>query len=412
LFGVFAFNVVAIAFFLYTISSNNSRVDYLYHNTLVTGSIVRQDTLAVTTKSIEPLVSAGAVSRLHGTGFLQDLYLEILDQRHAIVSSFLYYEYYDEILAGNHNNYLRNRIYNMLVINDFDTFVQHNEPDLIQTIVPGEPPFRGPLVIEFAEGFCNADLKNSSDTIPMLFHTAFLERYGYSIGDYLYAFNMSYGTFLPIHVIGSIMGGHPLSFGRFPEVSVPFMVMHHDVYLDISTVIPGYATVKFTIDPTMNHELDYFRSEVEGFLAFSLSRANERVPIRLHLDDQELRYIVIPLEQNLNLLRQLWPVVLTVTCLLSGAVSFLLMIQKAKLAAILRVMGTSKKQTRLLLLVQQIIICVLGVVIGGAIGFTIGFSSGFFLAVALILCITVINSLISISLITNRQLLTLIQLKE
>lgn len=387
--GLFVFNIIAVTFFLGAIESSSERIDYLYLNTYVTGAIVRDDVFA-TTKAAEPVVSAWGVNQLRETGFLQDMYLEIIDHGFAIIP--------------------RN-FHPMLVVSCFDTFMHHNEPRAMQAAVPGFAPFGGPLVIEFAEGFTSVDLKNNADIIPVLFHTTLLQRFGFNIGEYVYVTREN-DTRLRVHIIGSIMGGHPVSFGRFNDINRPLILMYYGVYHTILSGGGSYASVEFTINPAHNRDLDYFRTEVGGFISRGAAQADPDIPLTLTLNDSELRFVVVPLEQNLSLLRQLWPVVIILTCILAGAVSFLLMMQNAKLAAILRVLGTSKIQTQLILFLQQVVVCILGVIIGGVVAFYIGFSIELLIVIALFLGSTAVSSIVAVVLITSHQPLTLIQVKE
>ena len=94
------------------------------------------------------------------------------------------------------------------------------------------------------------------------------------------------------------------------------------------------------------------------------------VPLSIHVgaetmpDDGELRQAVSPLERALELMRMLYPVVLALSLLSAAGVAVLFVMLLAKEAAILRVQGTAKIQTILMLSLQQVFTCFSGLTIG------------------------------------------------
>ena len=121
-------------------------------------------------------------------------------------------------------------------------------------------------------------------------------------------------------------------------------------------------TAHITIDPGMNRDLGQFPGVVEG--ALTQNRPLNSVPLELVLHDDQLRNAVIPLEQNLSLLRILYPIAIAVAALLSVGLALLIMLQNAKNAAIMRVLGRQKSLSQLILIGEQVFVCTLGVVLG------------------------------------------------
>ena len=56
--------------------------------------------------------------------------------------------------------------------------------------------------------------------------------------------------------------------------------------------------------------------------------------------------VVIPMEQNLSLLKLLYPVAIVLSAIMGLGLLLLLMLQNAKVVAIMRVLGTSKNKSR------------------------------------------------------------------
>jgi len=170
--------------------------------------------------------------------------------------------------------------------------------------------------------------------------------------------------------------------------------------------------MQFDIDPLYNREMDQVRSEIEE-IAEHINAGD--VPLRLVLDDEELRMVVIPMEQNLSLLRLLYPVAIALSAIIGLGLSMLLMQQNAKVAAIMRVLGTTITKARTTLCSEQLVVTLVGIAIGMTIlallGWGFGFASSLFLA-AVYLVGTAIGTVIGATVITNRPPLNLLQVKE
>jgi hypothetical protein len=173
-----------------------------------------------------------------------------------------------------------------------------------------------------------------------------------------------------------------------------------------------YMSIRFNIDTALNREMDKVREEIEEIVDHI--SAGE-VPLRLYLDDEELRLVVIPMEQNLSLLRLLYPVAIALSAIIGFGLSLLLMIQNAKVAAIMRVLGTTTTKSRATLCTEQIIICLIGLALGLAILAILGWGYGFISSLGLAgiyLTGAAIGTLAGAVVITNRPPLELLQVKE
>ncbi len=70
------------------------------------------------------------------------------------------------------------------------------------------------------------------------------------------------------------------------------------------------------------------------------------------------------IKENLKIFKLLYPVVSSVLILIGGLLSGLMVLQSAKEAALLRIIGTTKVRTRIMLAGKQLILCVVGEVLG------------------------------------------------
>lgn len=386
--GLFLLNILAILFFLGAVESNNQRIDYLYLNTHVTGAIAPYGSISPL-KHHEPLVRSGAMGRIKELGTTQDMYLEVINRGIGIM----------------------NLPVPLLAFSDFDAFVAHNEPRAMQHSVPGIAPFGGPMVVEFAPGYTAEILQTVTDGIPMIFHTELLSRLNVSVGDRIQA-AQHFAPNIDIYIVGSIYGGHPISFGRFCNITQPLMLMHYNLHYRLESSMYGYAGIEFIIAPVYNRYLDDVHNDINEILRLGAASFDPEVSPALFLNDSELRFVVVAMEQNLSLLQQLWPVVVTLTCVLAAAISLLLMMQNAKLAAIMRALGTTKIHTQFILFAQQTMVGVFGIAIGTIVAAFVGISSELVAVTALFFGSACISSMVAIIIITMRPPLTLLQTKE
>ena len=152
------------------------------------------------------------------------------------------------------------------------------------------------------------------------------------------------------------------------------------------------------------------------------------VPLSIHVgaetmpDDGELRQAVSPLERALELMRMLYPVVLALSLLSAAGVAVLFVMLLAKEAAILRVQGTAKIQTILMLSLQQVFTCFSGLTIGLTgillyIGGTRpdllpGIAPGTAVCAAAYLAAGVLGAIASSAAVTGKNPLEMLQVKE
>jgi len=133
----------------------------------------------------------------------------------------------------------------------------------------------------------------------------------------------------------------------------------------LQTGRPTYMTARFVVDTARNRELDTLRDFVEVALTQNtLGILFGQQPLQLVLDDSVIHNVIIPMERNLSLLRVLYPIAIGAAFVLSLGISLLTMLQSAKNAAIMRVLGKTKGNAQFALIAEQLIVCVVGVTVG------------------------------------------------
>ena len=88
------------------------------------------------------------------------------------------------------------------------------------------------------------------------------------------------------------------------------------------------------------------------------------VSLRAVIWDEELRLAVAPLENSIKLMEVLYPVTLTLSLLAAAGIAVLFVMTSAREAAILRVLGTSKLQSRAMLAMQNVFTSLAGLLLG------------------------------------------------
>ncbi len=179
----------------------------------------------------------------------------------------------------------------------------------------------------------------------------------------------------------------------------------------------AYSTARFTLDPAWNREMDTVRAAMEEITEVP---AAGLIPLRPVLWDEELKQAVEPLENSIRMMEMLFPVALALSLLAALGVSALLILTEAREAAIMRVLGTTKLRSRIVLSLQMIFVGIAGLFIGLAVSFawvgsmglawaTMGLSA--LCAAAYLLCAAA-GSAAGAVIVTNRPPLELLQVKE
>ena len=295
-----------------------------------------------------------------------------------------------------------------------------------------------PFSLTFATGYSWEDfifIPRYTDVIPVIVHESLLERdliisshgvthynpwlNGELLEQRLYLGGTAYWGWsgspneVPLKIIGVYRGGHPrsaYSMGRglvlMPEHSLQWYI----------------AALTFSIRQDMLPYLyDLERGIAEQLMYLILHPVtgqgiNARLAFENHtiiLDDAELREVVTPLEQNLNLLRLLYPIAMALSFVLALGLVLLLMLQNAHNAAILRVLGTPRYKVRAFLCLEQLAVCAAGLVAGFIAALVMGVSFGTAgMFVGIFLAGAVIGVVAGVVVISNKTPIELLQVRE
>lgn len=174
----------------------------------------------------------------------------------------------------------------------------------------------------------------------------------------------------------------------------------------------NYLTAQFTLDSAKNRELADFRGEAEGIV--EASGAGE-LALSFVLWDNELKQVVEPMEKNIRLMKLLYPIANLVSFIIAGGLAVLLLFQRRREAAILRVLGVGVVPVRLTLAVELAVLNFVGIALGLCLIYAVtgdaslpamGIAAGAYFAGGLI------GAAAGTGLVTNAKPLALLQARE
>ena len=438
-----ALTVVVALFFIVTfgmlhegMANTEREIDRLYDTTVVSGELASSNPWL--TGGGNTTILSSTVDTLLNTGFIKDYYAEA-----AFASFFIipagedgnfptgtYGEFWDEFWQYIREAYLgsvSNRIDPLFAFNNFDRFLEEFGERPAEFTIGGfgasDVDFGGfgvvtdPIDIQFAPGFSQADFvyydKTLQAPIPVILSDLTLQRRGLEIGDTAFLGSnfpdpwRALPVFeIPIIIIGEHNGAIDRARGR-NAVLLPFNALEFIRGGDIT-----YVTFQFEIDPAYNREMSHVRSELDGLV--NLRGQGSIMALSAALHDDELIMVANQMEQNLALLQLLYPVTIALSVFIGAGLASMLLLQNAKVAAIMRVLGYTKTRLRAVLAAEHITVATAGVLVGLLLLPLIGIGLVIDLPLLAGLYITgaVVGSIVGASIITSRAPLELLQVRE
>lgn len=158
-----------------------------------------------------------------------------------------------------------------------------------------------------------------------------------------------------------------------------------------------------------NMRSDEYRKYGENFAKHSSTGG-----IRFVMDTSKLEN----LKNSQRILEMLFPIVLAAALLIGGFLCCLLLLHSVKDAAIMRVLGTTKRKTRVILAFEQVLLCLVGLVVGACglflykgVGLS-AISQSLYLFAALYFTVVLVAAATCSIIATRRNVLELLQTKE
>ncbi|MCL2397722.1 MAG: FtsX-like permease family protein [Defluviitaleaceae bacterium] len=428
--AVALFFVAAFGVLNQTIIGTERDIEHLYDNTVVTGELGQ----------LNPFMAAGStgimtrqtVDRILNLGYFESYYAE------AGFNAFIFHagadgnfptgiegNFWDEFWQYIRDEYFgfpARRMDGMLAFNNSEIFMeessqQHNmpgglSPDIID--FAGVGVATDPLEIQFAPGFGWDDFVYDDSSlqtpVPVILSVRTLEQRGLAVGDTAFVghtrTNSRRAVEFPIKIIGEHNGGVSRDIGSNATL-LPLSALAY-----VRGQQMEYTVFRFEIDPAYNREITTVRSDIESIAGARTQSI--RMPLSVLINDNELRTVVGSLEQNLYLLQLLYPMAIMLSVVIGIGMAMLLMLQSAKTAAIMRILGYGKGHARVMLCTEHIIVAICGIITGLAAMplFGIDLTVQLPLLAGLYLAGVAIGSTAGAAIITRREPLELLQVRE
>lgn len=381
---------LALGWLNWSIERNNAKLDELYRATKVEAEIVRVNPSLGTASGFIP---SGEVYSVLQTGFVKDAYL-VATANASLVGTFVDGEQSKRDYMG-----AAERV-PLLGFTQPEWFFSERTRN---------------IAVEYAEGCDESLLSNewtdqSGGQFPVVLPVATMSQLRLQLGDKVWIQHNTSFRSIDCRVVGQYTGTI-ISGGSQTPILLPLSVLKILVASDL-----GYSVARFAIDPERNRELPEFRAEMSELFADDGNKGV--VDTTLIFWDNQMTQVVEPMEKSLLLIKILHSVTVTVSALIAAGLGALMVLQSAKEAAIMRVLGVTKRLARSTLCGEQALLCFVGLVLGlGALAILRGRASAALTfpalgCAALYLAGCLIGAWQGARSVTDRSPLELLQVKE
>ena len=375
-----------------SISVSEERLDQLYDNTVIKLELVQDKSVfRQRGRRSDGYIGVSAVQNLRETGFMAEEYL--VGDNEAVV--FLQEE------AWSTEKYIRDAPQARMTVRSFDDLAEFQEKS------------GGGFTITYHSGWdaelFSRDWSDAEELFPVLLPCELYDYCGMGPG----------------RTVGILCGGFRVcQVAGYYEGEVEGGAISAPLLMPLSAVeaMEGnkmlYAKAVFSLDSAQNREIGRFRDELDG----AMSSIRNGLPLRALLYDEELRMAVEPLEDSIALMRLLYPVVAALSLLTAAGIAALFVMTSAREAAILRILGTTKLRSRVMLALQTAVTSLAGLLLGlgGALAYTgrtrpellAGLVGASVLCAMLYLLAAIAGAAASAAAVTGRNPLELLQVKE
>ena len=419
--GLALASVCALGLLRQAITKGEAEIEQLYLSTVVLGEIRKSDSNAVAESgghSMNDVIFARSVNALLSSGFVGEAYLE----------AGFFWAFAVPADAGGtaplweRTDYNYQNITPLFAVADLDAFLVQNTDEQLSVFWglmlfdedgTAVVPERIPATIEYAAGFDQSDFSYGTGTaIPAIIPAHIATERGIGPGDgffIVHEFNNSTPWSYPAVAIG-IYEGYILRESAYGALIIPMDAL--DMMMGRAPEFrTGYITVRFEMDAARNRETEAFRELLEGIVSRPSAGA---VELAYDLFDGDLRLAVRQMEQNLSLLKLLYPVAITVSLLIAAGLCLLFQFQNAREAAVMRVLGTAKHTVCLMLTMAQVAVLMTGLLLGICVE---GLLGGGFVAEGTLYALSYLaaalaGSLVGAVLVSNKPPLALLQVAE
>ena len=329
----------------FSIVGSREKVDWLYEHTEVEAELA----LEVSNQFIQGggFLRQDVLDQLMASGCVTHAYLEG-STNGAVVK-------YDPALEGTGAKYITDDIQIKKTVRAFDD----------ETVFLSPAGSGGGVTITYLDGWDGSlfaqDWSGGNQSFPLILPKAVYDEYG-SGPDHTVGFFCK--SFWICQVAGYYEGAVAGETGETDPILLPLSAYQAACGNRMAT----YTKAHVTLDPALNRELGRFHD----VLSSAAAAQSGMVSLRAVIWDEELRLAVAPLENSIELMEVLYPVTLTLSLLVAAGLAVLFVMTSAREAAILRVLGTSKLRSRVMLALQNVLTSLSGLLLGllGVLAYT------------------------------------------
>ena len=407
--------LLALGWLQETIDRNDAEITRLYESMEIFGHIVPVNPNAIVIGSeAGDFIRRSTLDAVVASELVIDIYFETTTLPVLVTTKNVEWEIMAEMFVNIDNDFELAYpwgVAGIIITPCLEAFINHHtsEPTIP---IPGITIEVQAIEIEFDDGFDKTSFNYTDETltkpVPVILSEQFMMLNGFNLGDIITIYNMDTWTQIwhriPAVIIGTQRNAESdilMSLSAW-EFAFPTGVSVHGTF--------GFTTLEFIVDPLLNQEIVTVATKLEEIIRFGGYTALELI-----LHDEEVRFVARPLEQNVSLLWLLYPVVVIISLLIASSVAFFLTIQNAKNVATMRIFGASRQQVGLILWLEQIILCIVGLVLILILLIVLEWGFGFFALMrvtGLYLLSVMVGSIIGAIVVVRQSPLELLQVKE
>lgn len=338
--------VVALGWMDLTAERSQAQADRLYETTVVEAEIV-QSNPSVTVSSNQNIIREYTVNDILKTGLVQDVYLES-ELKYTFIAP---YATEDSDLEYDKDRMIRNVVF--CGTNQVERYCEQNGIEIEYA-----PRWSDEV---FTEEWCTSATGSKYDALVL--PANMLAQLGLELGNELMIYvhyeapngnSISGGC----RIVGQYTSQNSSGDGNGPVLLGLSALLADEEALRLQST---YSVAEFVLDSAKNRELSARREELKGLVEQPDAGL---LDLTLVLWDEELTQVVGPLEQNVRLMKVLYPVTAALSVLIAIGVSVLLLFQSAKEMAALRAMGCTRRRVGAMFSCQQGLLCLLGILLG------------------------------------------------
>lgn len=263
----------------------------------------------------------------------------------------------------------------------------------------------------FSEVWSESDI--GKQALPLVVPKEIVDYEGWKLGQELVLDCQGLPEPVTFVLIGTYIGG---DFVYIKTVDEHFFVGQH-LITNLSAIElshPGktdYYEASFFTSPDMNYRLEEFKHEL-----IEKQVQSRTFPETIQFWDEELLAVIEPMGKNLSLMERLYPVSLLLCGVIPGVLCLLLVLNRAKEIAILRMLGVSKANVRNMQIIQNLVFGLIGLALGTICLIFLRSVDVFQLPVGMAALIYItgcfLGSLTGASVVSNKKPMELLQVKE